>query len=469
MSKQRPAIVKIDDKTIDFSILNRNHNSNYAIEDSNRKIFELLNPMNKYSKDLIMDSIVKFKKPMLEICQNNKFKFSNFDTAIYKLTRDNFGTPSSNKISALKKNVLERDPVVLNTLRTALIEDTGLPLVIDFVSNSDNCIDFYFDTIKDYTKDKIEGIVLNDTGVVNKNSLSLVALINMKYIINSISENVNVTSDKLETGDSVRETCIALENEIQCSFFAAMIRDDFRMRMTEKLMLVFKLMMNNNLSFLNATQDVDSYELSKNERVAAAIKEFVSNNKITIDSINDDEANSLPFKTFMKICLDIDFNPLTLLTILELSDYDVSQILNHIFTDCDIQHFASHKTLQIKEENEASVNEIKDVLLINRLLPLCFVVVYFLQNGLKYRDFQNIDNILEEEVHSKKLILSLGNGTNRLNEIHKINDDFYNDLRHYVQNPLNTTERIKIIIKDVVFGTYNAEIETDEPDPIVKE
>lgn len=467
MSKQYPAIVKIGDRSVDFSILNRNQNSQTAIEYNNRKIFELLNPLNKFSKNLILDSIVKFKKPIQDI-NSNKSTFHHFiDKAIYKLTRDDFGVPSSNKVSALKKKVLERDPVILNTLRSALIEDTGLPLVIDFISNSDNCIDFYFDSVKEYTKDHIEGIVLNDDGIVNKNSLTLVAFINMKYIIKSISQEIN-TNNESEV-QNINNVFEQLKIEIRNSFWAAVIRDDFRMRMTEKFMLTFKLLMNNNFSFINTTQVADPHLISQNERVVGAVKEFISNNKNTIDSINDDNANSLSFNLLMKICLDIDFNPITLLSILEPSDYDISEILNQIFGSIDIQHFASHKTLQIKEEDEKSVNEIKDTLLIDRILPLCFIVVYYLQNGLKYRDFQEIDKILEEEIHSKDFFLSSSNGTSRLMELHKVNDEFYNDLRRFVQNPLNTTEKVKMIVKDIILGSCDENKVDDEDDLVTSD
>lgn len=446
MPVSKPAVVKIGNDHINFATINsRMSKDDSEIEENNRRIFEILNPLNKFSKSLIMDLVMKYKN----IRSDYNIEFYNFRSFISKnLTDDSdSGNFSSGKIRKIREKIVNGDPVLLNTVRTALVNDTKFPLIVKFVDSSVNAIDFYFDSINNYGENKVEGIIIGDNDIINKNNLVLTAFVNMKYILNRVGQNIHIGENK----ELYHTVAYELSDSIKNSYYAAIIRDNYRIVATEKFMIMFNLLMKNPFSFINTTQVNEFLLMEGEEKTKNAINEFLETNKSIIDILIDDKNSSLPFKDLYNIFDSIDLNPSTMLSILEPSDFVISSVLNGGV----MNHYASFRSLQNKNVEEEKVNDIKDTLMISRLLPLCFFSVYYLQNGSKHKTYQKIDESLEKTVHEKEIFFISADGTYRLRDLHDINDDYYNEIRKFVSNPMNTTYRIKNVIRKSIFGLNN--------------
>jgi len=429
---RKPDYLKLNGGIINFSSLNATQKNQDTIRYTNERIFELVNPDSRYSKQLIFDTIMRYKDI------GCPFSFYNF---FHEIT--NSYTQNGNDkrfIQAFKKACKENDQIYLSKLREAMIKDLKTNVVVLFSESTINAVDFYFDTVKSYDNPLIEGIKVNENGFINPNSFVITAIVNIDHILNYYYE-------KCESDEPMSD----IEKNVINSFWAALIKDNERIIKTEKMMSVLYLLAKSNFEFVNTSATFADIIEYRDEKLDSELKVFYENYKEYIENIlektNETDTSFIKFFDALKT---LDLNPLTILTTIEPKDPSVNNILKALkFDEVSVTDvYASSKSLSETTENE-ELNFIKKTILIGRILPLVFVNTYYFQDGKNYIKMKEIDDTLEAYVHEGNYRFSSINGTSNLNKIHFNNDAVYDELRSAFKNPLKTTGKVKNALKRV--------------------
>lgn len=282
----------------------------------------------------------------------------------------------------------------------------------------------------------------------------------MKYITKTLFDLVNNPSYISDLGLFNNETFDKFRFDTIISLCGAYIRDDSRMVLTEKLMLMIKLLVRNVFSNLNTsgTRLFTQSKIDKSEELKNLIKEFSEANSHTIETIlskcSDTETD---FNIFFDIINSLDLNPLDLLSILEPTNNAICDILRVSLSGIDHKDISNYKfassrfiILNKKEEDKFFENStIYDTILIGRLLPLLYFISYYMQNGYNLIATDKISDSFEVFTHST--YLSSTDGSNRLYAIHENNDNTYKAIRDFANNPLHITPMITKAINHCVF------------------
>ena len=235
-----------------------------------------------------------------------------------------------------------------------------------FTDNTVNCIDFCFDTIKDYSENKIEGIQISENGFLNPSKFTVTIFINKKYLV-----------DYLKYTDETE----GYFQDIRLSLLAAVFKDGYRIMMTEKLMTLLNLLGSSDFTFLNTSS---SQYIYNNERFENMSKEFYETYEDIITLLNKDE----DFNKLISLLrsLSVNINPLNILSLIEPSDKLVGSLLKIEFRDPEekINKFISSFKLYETDEDK-TVDNVKKTILAARILPLLQFATYYLQNSVNYK------------------------------------------------------------------------------------
>lgn len=428
--RRRAEVVRFGNNLINFAALALNQTNSENAEYANKRIFELLNPTNKFQKTISFDFYNAYKSHV----ESNSFSFEKFQSYLnfVKLRNDFEKSTIINKIH-------ENDYTELNKIRAALFEDMKLTPVVVLADHTINPVDFYFDSLKPYDEYKCNGIVLSEDGILNSNEINCTIFINKNYLL----EILKGSADDVDYIKSIK-----------VSFWAAIIRDNMRIRNTEKLLLLTDLITKLDYSFINTLSE--KYKLYCDERYNNLKSEMEKVYEKEFNVIREKgEFDSIDFKNLFEMISYIksDIHPLSLISIIELCDNALNEILkslNLIDSDTSLSFGSTSKLIE-NDENELC-EKIKKSILVGRLLPICFFNTYFLNEGTNFSVFQKIDKVLEDYVHHVKFSFDNTDGSSRIWKIHESNDEFYDKLRNAFKNPLIYTSGAIMGIKDTVFN-----------------
>ena len=420
--RRKPRVIKFEKNLINFAALCPNQNDTSQIKYSNDQIFEMYNPKNKFQLSTSYDVFNKYAKLFRE-SGDSLFYMNEFTNLVSKI-RSSFGKYKSDFI----KDILEEDVTDINVsrndIRLALMKDLNCKVSVVFVKNSINPVDFCLDSNVPYDQNKCEGIVLNEHGFLNPSEICATVFINKNYLA-SVLDSVN---NDIEISDYIKD--------VKTSLFAAILKDGHRIEFTEKFMRIVNLLGKSNLGFLNTTRsDFADYT---DEKFNTAKKDFVELYKDEIDSVTNNEI-------FAKALYNIrsnsnNINPVDILTIIELSDKVVNDVLvSGEKSDTNINKFISSFDL-IETDEDKNVDNIKKMILTARLLPILHFCNDYLYKSNTYRIFKKIDEALEHFIHNAGWSLDVN--FSPLKELHYTNDEYYDSIRNIYKDPMKNTQVI---------------------------
>lgn len=411
--RRKPEVIKLANKSINIAALSLNQTDEEAIEFSNKSLFELLNPFNKYQKSITFHLVMKFN----EFIKNNSL--FNFDPLFFLLRRYN------NEVSfeKLKRDIESGDSISLIEIRKTFINSLNCPVSIILTKEGTvNPVDFYIDTIKSYSDSRIEGIKLNSDGFINTSEFNVTAVINTGYLLSMIK---NTTSHERYIHD------------IRVALWAAIIRDNMRMELTEKFALMTYLL--TKIDFSCANELASQYNTYSDSKIKELQKSYHDSYEKEINCVTEtcEDCECTDVNWFMNIltCRARDITPMNILSILEGTDSSIVDALNSCGLKVDRSScFASSNKL-LEVSNDSLLEQVRKYILINRIFPINFYDQFILKNGRKYNTFKEIDTIFEEYVHECVSTFQFTGDLARLNKIHNANDPFYDELRDSFKNP----------------------------------
>ena len=175
--RRKPEVIRFDGHLINFAALCPNQSDESEIEYKNKGLFELFNPENKYQLSMGFNLFNMYSKVFKEY-SFKLFYLENFRSLFLKFVR------SPNK-STIIDEILSKDSMDVNgtrnDIRNAFVSDLKCKTSVVFTDNTVNCIDFCFDTLKDYSENKIEGIQISENGFLNPSKFTVTIFINKNY------------------------------------------------------------------------------------------------------------------------------------------------------------------------------------------------------------------------------------------------------------------------------------------------
>lgn len=427
--RRKPEVIRFNGQLINFAALCPNQVNESEIEYENKRLFELFNPENRYQLSMGFNLFNMYSKVFKEY-SFKLFYLENFRSLFLKFVR------SPNK-STIINEILSEDCVDVNgtrnDIRTAFINDLKCKASVVFTDNTVNCIDFCFDTLKDYSENKIEGIQISENGFINPSKFTVTIFINKKFLADII---------KNTDYDNFSDETEGYFQDIRLSLLAAIFKDGYRIAMTEKLMILLNLLGYSDFTFLNTSSS--QYIEYNNERFKNISKEFYDTYEDIINLLNKDEDFNRLISALRSISANI--NPLNILSLIEPSDKLVGSLLKIEFRDSEekINKFISSFKLYETDEDK-TVDNIKKTILAARILPLLQFSTYYLQNSSNYKTYKIIDKTIEDFVHDfigdSNSYISIYN-FDALKYTHLNNDEYYDKIRDTFKNPLKNTKYV---------------------------
>ena len=432
--RRKPEVIRFNGQLINFAALCPNQVNESDIEYENKRLFELFNPENKYQLSMGFNLFNMYSK----VFKKYSFKLFNLENLRSLFIRF---SNSPNKTTIINE-ILSEDCADVNgtrnDIRTAFINDLKCKASVVFTDNTVNCIDFCFDTLKDYSENKIEGIQISENGFLNPSKFTVTIFINKKYLVDWLNY-----TDETE----------GYFQDIRLSLFAAVFKDGYRIAMTEKLMILLNLLGYSDFTFLNTSSS--QYIEYNNERFENISKEFYDTYKDIITLLNKDEDFNRLISALRSVSTNI--NPLNVLSLIEPSDKLVGSLLKIEFRDPEekINKFISSFKLYETDEDK-TVDDIKKTILAARILPLLQFTTYYLQNSSNYKTYKIIDKTIEDFVHNfigdSNSYISIYN-FDALKYTHLNNDEYYDKIRDTFKNPLKNTKHVMIGFNNCIYKT----------------
>ena len=432
--RRKPEVIRFNGQLINFAALCPNQVNETDIEYENKRLFELFNPENRYQLSMGFNLFNMYSK----VFKKYSFKLFNLENLRSLFIRF---SNSPNKTTIINE-ILSEDCADVNgtrnDIRTAFINDLKCKASVVFTDNTVNCIDFCFDTLKDYSENKIEGIQISENGFLNPSKFTVTIFINKKYLVDWLNY-----TDETE----------GYFQDIRLSLFAAVFKDGYRIAMTEKLMILLNLLGYSDFTFLNTSST--QYIEYNNERFENISKEFYDTYKDIITLLNKDEDFNRLISALRSVSTNI--NPLNVLSLIEPSDKLVGSLLKIEFRDPEekINKFISSFKLYETDEDK-TVDNIKKTILAARILPLLQFTTYYLQNSSNYKTYKIIDKTIEDFVHNfigdSNSYISIYN-FDALKYTHLNNDEYYDKIRDTFKNPLKNTKHVMIGFNNCIYKT----------------
>lgn len=427
--RRKPEVIKLANKSINIAALSINQSVPESIEFANKSLFELLNPFNKYQKSISYNLVMKYKNLM---DKKLLFDFSDFKNLIMR-----YSDESREKL----KNRLEEDDIVFAlAIRKAFIDSLNCPAVVILTKDSTvNGVDFYFDTIKSYDKPCIEGIKIGEEGFINTSEFNLTVVVNSSYLLNCFANYTMIDS---------------YINDLRASLWAAIIRDNMRMELTEKFALATHLLTKIDMSCANELSAY--YKAYTDEKTRKLMNEYSKIYETEISAINsvnceDDGHGKIDWLFSMLQSRLNDITPLNILTLFEGTDAAISEVLkSSSLINSSANIFASSSKL-LTISDDAVLEKVRKYILINRLFPIVFFDQFILKNGKKYNTFKQIDTEFEEYVHDVQGEFQFTKDLSRLALVHSNNDEYYDELRDSFKNPTRYSRVAIKSFKCIVF------------------
>lgn len=427
--RRKPEVIKLANKSINIAALSINQTVPESIEFANKSLFELLNPFNKYQKSISYNLVMKYKNLM---DKKLLFNFSDFKNVIMRY--------SDESREKLKKRLEEDDIIFALSIRKAFIDSLNCPAVVILTKDSTvNGVDFYFDTIKSYDKPCIEGIKIGEEGFINTSEFNLTVVVNSSYLLNCFANYTMVDS---------------YINDLKASLWAAIIRDNMRMELTEKFALATHLLTKIDMSCANELSAYyKAYADEKTKKLVEEYSKIYENEISAINSVDceDDECGKVDWLFSILQSRLNDITPLNILTLFEGTDAAIAEVLkssNLISSSANI-FASSSKLLTVSEDVE--LEKVRKYILINRLFPIVFFDQFILKNGKKYDTFKQIDTEFEEYVHDVQAEFHYTKDLSRLELVHSSNDEYYDELRDSFKNPIRYSRVAIESFKHIVF------------------
>lgn len=448
--RRKPEVIRFNGQLINFAALCPNQVNESEIEYENKRLFELFNPENKYQLSMGFNLFNMYSKVFKEY-SFKLFYLDNFRSLFLKFVR------SPNKTTIINE-ILSEDCVDVNgtrnDIRTSFINDLKCKASVVFTDNTVNYIDFCFDTLKDYSENKIEGIQISENGFINPSKFTVTIFINKKFLADLI---------KNTDYDNFSDETEGYFQDIRLSLLVAVFKDGYRIAMTEKLMILLNLLGYSDFTFLNTS--LSQYIEYNNERFKNISKEFYDTYEDIINLLNKDEDFNRLISALRSISANI--NPLNILSLIEPSDKLVGSLLKIEFRDYEekINKFISSFKLYETDEDK-TVDNIKKTILAARILPLLQFSTYYLQNSSNYKAYKIIDKTIEDFVHDfigdSNSYISIYN-FDALKYTHLNNDEYYDKIRDTFKNPLKNTKYVMEGFNKCIYKI------TSETGPVVPE
>lgn len=430
--RRKPEVIKLANKSINIAALSINQTVPESIEFANKSLFELLNPFNKFQKSISYNLVMKYKNLM---DKKLLFDFSDFKNFIMRY--------SDESREKLKKRLEEDDVIFALGIRKAFIDSLNCPAVVILTKDSTvNGVDFYFDTIKSYDKPCIEGIKIGEEGFINTSEFNLTVVVNSSYLLNSFA-NYTMIDDYI--------------TDLRASLWAAIIRDNMRMELTEKFALATHLLTKIDMSCANELSSYyKSYTDEKTKNLIEEYSKIYENEISAINSIENEEDNCNKVDWLFSLLQSrlADITPLNILTLFEGTDVAISEVLktSNLVTSSANIFASSSKLLAISDD--AELEKVRKFILVNRLFPIVFFDQFILKNGKKYDTFKQIDTEFEEYVHDVQAEFKYTKDLSRLELVHSKNDEYYDELRDSFKNPVRYSRGAIESFKRIVFKEY---------------
>ena len=417
--RRKPEVIRFNGQLINFAALCPNQVTESVIEYDNKRLFELFNPENKYQLSMGFNLFNMYSK----VVKEHGFKLFNLEnlrSLFLKFSR------SPNK-STIINEILSKDCIDVNgtrnDIRNAFVSDLKCKTSVVFTDNTVNCVDFCFDTLKDYSENKIEGIQISENGFLNPSKFTVTIFINKKYL-----------ADRLKYIDETE----GYFQDIRLSLLAAVFKDGYRITMTEKLMTLLNLLGYSDFTFLNTSSS--NYIEYNNERFRNISKEFYNTYKDIIILLNKDEDFNKLISSLRSLSANI--NPLNILSLIEPSDKLVGSLLKIEFRDPEVKINKFISSFKLYETDEdKTVDNVKKTILAARILPLLQFSTYYLQNSSNYKAYKIIDKTIEDFVHNFVGQSPIYN-FDALRYTHFNNDEYYDKIRDTFKNPLKNTRYV---------------------------
>lgn len=417
--RRKPEVIRFNGQLVNFAALCPNQVNESEIEYDNKRLFELFNPENRYQLSMGFSLFNMYSKVFKEY-SFKLFNLENLRSLLLKFSN------SPNK-STIINEILSTDCVDVNAtrndIRTAFVSDLKCKASVVFTDNTVNCVDFCFDTLKDYSENKIEGIQISENGFLNPSKFTVTIFINKKYLVDWLNY-----TDETE----------GYFQDIRLSLLAAVFKDGYRIAMIEKLMMLLNLLGSSDFTFLNTSSS--QYIEYNNERFENISKEFCETYEDIITLLNKDEDfNKL---ISMLRSLSANINPLNILSLIEPTDKLVGSLLKIEFRDPEekINKFISSFKLY-ETDDDKTVDNVKKTILAARILPLLQFATYYLQNSSNYKAYKIVDDTIEEFVHNFIAYNPIYN-FDALKYTHFNNDEYYDKIRDTFKNPLKNTKYV---------------------------
>ena len=175
--RRKPEVIRFNGRLVNFATLCPNQVNEHQVEYDNKRLFELFNPENRYQLSMGYNLFNMYSKVFKEY----SFKLFNLENLRSLFLRF---SNSPNKTTIINE-ILSKDCVDVNgtrnDIRNAFVSDLKCKASVVFTDNTVNCIDFCFDTLKDYSENKIEGIQISENGFLNPSKFTVTIFINKKH------------------------------------------------------------------------------------------------------------------------------------------------------------------------------------------------------------------------------------------------------------------------------------------------
>ena len=417
--RRKPEVIRFNGQLINFAALCLNQVTESVIEYDNKRLFELFNPENRYQLSMGYNLFNMYSK----VVKEHGFKLFNLENLRSLFLRF---SRSPNK-STIINEILSKDCIDVNgtrnDIRNAFVSDLKCKTSVVFTDNTVNCVDFCFDTLKDYSENKIEGIQISENGFLNPSKFTVTIFINKKCLV-----------DWLKYTDETE----GYFQDIRLSLLAAVFKDGYRITMTEKLMTLLNLLGYSDFTFLNTSSS--NYIEYNNERFKNISKEFYDTYKDIIILLNKDEDFNKLISSLRSLSANI--NPLNILSLIEPSDKLVGSLLKIEFRDPEVKINKFISSFKLYETDEdKTVDNVKKTILAARILPLLQFSTYYLQNSSNYKVYKIIDKTIEDFVHNFVGQNPIYN-FDALRYTHFNNDEYYDKIRETFKNPLKNTKNV---------------------------
>lgn len=441
--RRKPEVIKFNGQLVNFASLCPNQINVAEIGYGNERLFELFNPENRYQLTMGFDLFNTYSKVFKEY----SYKLFTLETLRSLLFKYETASNKNLIINEITSDDCIDVNATRNEIRAAFISDLKCKASVVFTDNTVNCVDFCFDTLKDYSENKVEGIQLGENGFLNPSQFTVTIFINKKYL-----------ADYLRDGEGTE----GFYQDTRLSLFAAIFKDGYRIATTEKLMTTLNLLGESDLTFLNTASS--QYVAYNDERFKKVSEDFNAMYSDIINSLRENEYYTKLISLLQNLSSNI--NPLNVLSLIEPSDKAIGSLLKLEFRDPEekINKFISSFSLYDTDEDK-TVDNIKKTILVARILPLLQFTTFYLQNSSNYRAYKIIDKTLEDFVHD---FIYYGTNYNfdALKYTHTNNDEYYDKIRTIFKNPLKNTKYVLEGFHKCMIGDNKAILSDGSVEPV---